>query len=71
MIVIPTGWTDKNRGKQSPEKFMISQFPTLMNYLKQFEAKAKNAMTRAIIGGNFVTASTILSLKRGRWCGKN
>ncbi len=41
VIVIPAGWTNKNRKNESPEFFIESQFQSLMNHLKQFEAKAK------------------------------
>jgi len=41
VILIPAGWTNKNRKNESPEFFIESQFPSLMNHLKQFEAKAK------------------------------
>ncbi len=41
VIVIPAGWTDENRGKIPPEKFILEQFHSLMNHLKPFEEKAK------------------------------
>jgi lambda repressor-like predicted transcriptional regulator len=41
VIIIPAGWTNKNRGKQNAEEFIYEQFPSLMNHLKRFEAKAK------------------------------
>ncbi|URA10893.1 Eco57I restriction-modification methylase domain-containing protein [Thermospira aquatica] len=41
VIVIPAGWTDENRGKIPPEKFILEQFPSLMKHLKPFEEKAQ------------------------------
>lgn len=41
VIILPAGWTDKNRGNIPPEKFILEQFPSLMKYLKPFEEKAK------------------------------
>jgi len=41
VIVIPAGWTNKNRGKEKPEVFIEKTFPSLMKHLKQFEKKAK------------------------------
>jgi len=41
VILIPAGWTNKNRKNEAPEIFIESQFPSLMNHLKQFEIKAK------------------------------
>ncbi|NIK73951.1 type I restriction-modification system DNA methylase subunit [Thermonema lapsum] len=41
VIVIPAGWTNENKGKQSAEEFIQEQFPSLMTHLKVFEAKAK------------------------------
>ena len=41
VIVIPAGWTNENRGKEKPEIFIEKTFPSLMQHLKQFEAKAK------------------------------
>jgi hypothetical protein len=41
VIFIPAGWTNKNRKNEAPEFFIESQFPSLMNHLKQFETKAK------------------------------
>jgi len=42
VIVIPAGWTNENRGKENAEKFIEKNFPSLMNHLRPFEAKAKN-----------------------------
>lgn len=41
VIIIPAGWTNENRGKENPTKFIESIFPSLMQYLKPFETKAK------------------------------
>lgn len=41
VIVIPAGWTDENRDKTTPEKFISVQFSSLMKHLKQFEEKAQ------------------------------
>jgi hypothetical protein len=41
VIVIPAGWTNENRGKQNAKEFIQEQFPSLITYLKAFEAKAK------------------------------
>ncbi len=41
VIVIPAGWTDKNRVSTAPEKFISEYFPSLMRHLKPFEEKAK------------------------------
>jgi len=41
VIVIPAGWTNENRGKENAEKFIEKNFPSLMNHLRPFEAKAK------------------------------
>ncbi len=41
VIVIPTGWTNKNKGSEEPETFINRVFPSLMNYLRSFEAEAK------------------------------
>jgi len=41
VIIIPAGWTDKNRGKENPEMFIRKFFPSLMQYLEQFENKAR------------------------------
>ncbi|HOV54332.1 MAG: class I SAM-dependent DNA methyltransferase [Thermotogaceae bacterium] len=40
-IVIPAGWTDKNRKGEKPEIFIEHEIPSLMRYLKPFENKAK------------------------------
>lgn len=42
MIVIPAGWTNENKGAQNPENYIYEKFPSLMDYLKPFEEKAKN-----------------------------
>jgi len=41
VIIIPTGWTNENRDKEKPEDFIKKTFPSLMQHLKNFEAKAK------------------------------
>ena len=41
VIVIPAGWTNENKNKETAENFINNQFPALMNHLKQFETKAK------------------------------
>lgn len=41
LIIIPAGWTNENRGKKNAEKFIEETFPSLINYLKPFESKAK------------------------------
>ena len=41
VIVIPAGWTNANRGNEKAEVFIDKTFPSLMNYLKHFETKAK------------------------------
>lgn len=41
VIVIPAGWTNRNRGKKPAEKYMEQLFPSLMNYLNQYKNKAK------------------------------
>jgi len=40
-IVIPAGWTDKNRKDEEAEIFIEREIPSLMRYLKSFENKAK------------------------------
>ena len=40
VIVIPAGWTNENRNNEKPEDFIQKSFPSLMQHLKQFEAKA-------------------------------
>ena len=40
VIVIPAGWTNENRNNEKPEDFIKKSFPSLMQHLKQFEAKA-------------------------------
>lgn len=40
-IVIPAGWTDKNRKGEKPELFIEREIPSLMRYLKSFENRAK------------------------------
>jgi tRNA1(Val) A37 N6-methylase TrmN6 len=41
VIVIPAGWTNENRGADKPAIFIENSFPSLMQYLKQFETRAK------------------------------
>lgn len=41
VIVIPAGWTNENKGNQNAEKFINETFPSLINYLKPYEEKAK------------------------------
>ncbi len=41
VIVIPSGWTNANRGSEKAKIFIEKTFPSLMNHLKHFEAKAK------------------------------
>lgn len=41
VIVIPAGWTNENRRGEKPAIFIEKYFPSLMQHLKQFEAKAK------------------------------
>ncbi|HEY9186306.1 MAG TPA: TaqI-like C-terminal specificity domain-containing protein [Ignavibacteria bacterium] len=41
VIFIHAGWTDENKGKKDPEKFINDVFPSLMKHLKYFEKKAK------------------------------
>jgi methylase of polypeptide subunit release factors len=41
VIVIPAGWTNKNRGEEKPEIFIEKTFSSLMKYLKKFEKEAK------------------------------
>ncbi len=41
VIVIPAGWTNKFKGNEKPEDFVKKQFPSLMDYLTEFEEKAK------------------------------
>lgn len=41
VIVIPAGWTNENKNKETAENFINNQFPALINHLKQFETKAK------------------------------
>ncbi|MEJ5352645.1 MAG: TaqI-like C-terminal specificity domain-containing protein [Melioribacteraceae bacterium] len=41
VIVIPAGWTNENRGKENAEIFIEKTFPSLMDYLRPFEEKAK------------------------------
>ncbi|MCX8000764.1 MAG: Eco57I restriction-modification methylase domain-containing protein, partial [Leptospiraceae bacterium] len=41
LIVIPAGWTNENRRKQSAQEFIFEYYPSLMNYLNHFEKKAK------------------------------
>jgi len=41
VIVIPAGWTNQNRGNKNAKEFIDETFPSLINYLKPFEAKAK------------------------------
>ncbi|MGB4328961.1 MAG: TaqI-like C-terminal specificity domain-containing protein, partial [Tenuifilum sp.] len=41
VIVIPAGWTNENRNNEKPDDFIQRSLPSLMQHLKQFEAKAK------------------------------
>ncbi len=41
VIVIPAGWTNKNRSDQNPQTFIREYFPSLMNHLLSYEEKAK------------------------------
>jgi len=41
VIVIPAGWTNKNRSNQNPELFVKGYFPALMKHLVSYEEKAK------------------------------
>lgn len=41
VIVIPAGWTNRHRNNNEPKIFIKKTFPSLMEYLIQFEAKAK------------------------------
>jgi adenine-specific DNA-methyltransferase len=41
VIVIPAGWTNRNRGEEKPEIFIEKNFSSLMKYLKNFEKEAK------------------------------
>jgi len=40
VIVIPAGWTNENRNNEKPDDFIQRSLPSLMQHLKQFEAKA-------------------------------
>ncbi|MEN3015728.1 MAG: Eco57I restriction-modification methylase domain-containing protein [bacterium] len=37
LIVIPAGWTNKNKDKQEPEEFFKNTFHSVYSYLKSFE----------------------------------
>jgi hypothetical protein len=41
VIIIPAGWTNENRRKEKPYDFIQRSFPSLIQYLKLFETKAK------------------------------
>ncbi|AWB10775.1 Eco57I restriction-modification methylase [Thermodesulfobium acidiphilum] len=41
VIVIPAGWTNNNKGNENAQSFIEKTFPSLMQHLKSFEAKAK------------------------------
>jgi len=41
VIIIPAGWTNENRKNKKPYEFIYQQFPALMDYLRQYEEKAK------------------------------
>ncbi len=41
VIVIPAGWTNENRKDEKPEIYIQKIFPSLMQYLIQFEEKAR------------------------------
>jgi hypothetical protein len=41
VIVIPAGWTNENRWEENPTEFIEKTFPSLMQHLKPFEAKAQ------------------------------
>jgi len=41
VIVIPAGWTNKNRKTMPAEEYISRQFPSLMEHLKPFKDKAK------------------------------
>ncbi len=41
VIIIPAGWTNKNRGSEKPEAFIKKTFSSLMTHLQQFQEKAK------------------------------
>jgi len=40
VIVIPAGWTNENRNNEKPDDFIQRSLHSLMQHLKQFEAKA-------------------------------
>jgi len=46
IIIIPAGWTNENRGREKPELFINRTYPSLMNYLKNFEFEAKKRYDR-------------------------
>jgi len=41
VIIIPAGWTNKNRRNETPEAFIKKTFSSLMIHLQQFQEKAK------------------------------
>ena len=41
VIVIPAGWTNKNKSNQNPELYIKEYFTSLMNHLVKYEEKAK------------------------------
>ncbi|MCX7909184.1 MAG: DUF559 domain-containing protein, partial [Ignavibacteria bacterium] len=41
IIVIPAGWTNKERKNRSAESFIFEYYPALMEHLKKYEQKAK------------------------------
>ncbi|HQE50427.1 MAG TPA: TaqI-like C-terminal specificity domain-containing protein, partial [Fervidobacterium sp.] len=40
VINIPAGWTNDNRGNENPDVFVKNAIPSLMSYLRRFEAMA-------------------------------
>jgi len=47
IIVIPSGWTNQNKGKEKPEVFFKNRFPAIYEYLKDIEDKVGTGKIKA------------------------
>lgn len=47
MIIIPSGWTNKNRGRKSPEAFFKETYPAIYNYLEEIGDRIERGEIKA------------------------
>ncbi|MCD6153634.1 MAG: Eco57I restriction-modification methylase domain-containing protein, partial [Syntrophobacterales bacterium] len=47
IIVIPSGWTNQNKGKEKPEVFFKNYFPAIYDHLKGIGDKVENGKIKA------------------------